>query len=89
MVETGRFRIIKEPFVKLYYMPAACSLAPHITLRELGITADLVRVDTAEPAVHNREGSVPCARDSFRQIEPLLKCSHRNLMVHHHVLESL
>ncbi|WP_201297337.1 hypothetical protein [Sphingomonas sp. 8AM] len=31
--------------MKLYYMPAACSLAPHIILRELEITADLIRVD--------------------------------------------
>lgn len=31
--------------MKLYYMPAACSLAPHIVLRELGIATDLVQVD--------------------------------------------
>lgn len=31
--------------MKLYYMPAACSLAPHIVLRELRIDAVLVRVD--------------------------------------------
>lgn len=31
--------------MKLYYMPAACSLAPHIVLCELGIAADLVQVD--------------------------------------------
>ncbi|WP_341676229.1 glutathione transferase GstA [Niveibacterium sp. SC-1] len=33
--------------MKLYYSPGACSLAPHIVLRETGQTADLVRVDLA------------------------------------------
>lgn len=32
--------------MKLYYSPAACSLSPHIVLREAGIPAELVKVDT-------------------------------------------
>ena len=31
--------------MKLYYMPGACSLAPHIVANEAGIALDLVRVD--------------------------------------------
>ncbi len=31
--------------MKLYYSPGACSLSPHITLREAALTFDLVRVD--------------------------------------------
>src|SRR3712207_3216354 len=31
--------------MKLYYAPAACSLAPHIVAREAGLRLDLERVD--------------------------------------------
>ena len=33
--------------MKLYYAPAACSLSPHIVLREVGLAFDMTRVDLA------------------------------------------
>jgi glutathione S-transferase len=32
--------------MKLYFSPGACSLHPHITIRETGVPIELVRVDT-------------------------------------------
>lgn len=53
--------------MKLYYAPAACSLAPHILLREAGQDFTLERVDTARHTVSdggdfheiNPKGQVP------------------------------
>ncbi len=49
--------------MKLYYVPAACSLAPHIVLNELGIQATLVRVD---PRTHRTEHG-----EDYLQVNPL------------------
>jgi glutathione S-transferase len=53
--------------MKLYYAPAACSLAPHIVLREAGLTFDLAKIDTARHVIAdggdfyavNAKGQVP------------------------------
>ncbi|HYG07670.1 MAG TPA: glutathione transferase GstA [Stenotrophomonas sp.] len=49
--------------MKLYYIPAACSLAPHIVLNELGIEATLAKVDHK---THTTE-----AGEDFTQINDL------------------
>jgi glutathione S-transferase len=48
--------------MKLYYSPGACSLSPHIALREAGLDFELVRVDLG---THK----LPDGRD-FTQINP-------------------
>lgn len=48
--------------MKLFYSPGACSLAPHIILREASLTADLVRVDLSTKKTEHGE--------DFRNINP-------------------
>ena len=48
--------------MKLYFGPDACSLSPHIVLRELGVPFDLVKVDTKAKKLANG--------DDFYSINP-------------------
>jgi glutathione S-transferase len=56
--------------MKLYFMPGACSLAPHIALREAGLPIELVQVDGATKKTKsgddylavNVKGSVPAVK---------------------------
>ncbi|MEE9327024.1 MAG: glutathione transferase GstA [Cocleimonas sp.] len=48
--------------MKLFYSPGACSLAPHIVLRETGTDFDLVKVDFANKKTEHG--------DDFTQINP-------------------
>jgi len=54
--------------MKLYFTPGACSLSPHIVLRELGLPFDLVKVDGKSKKLPDgtsytalvKKGYVPC-----------------------------
>lgn len=48
--------------MKLYYSPGACSLSPHIILREIGAEFELERVDGATKTTERGE--------DFRQVNP-------------------
>ena len=56
--------------MKLYYAPAACSLAVHIALREAGLQAGLVKVDLA---THRLEGGADYLEINPRGYVPLLE----------------
>jgi len=48
--------------MKLYYSPGACSLAPHIVIRELDMDVELVKVDMVSKQTEHGE--------DFKQINP-------------------
>jgi len=49
--------------MKLYYMPGACSLSPHIVLNEAGLTFDKIKVDGKTKAMD--------AGGDYRSVNPL------------------
>jgi glutathione S-transferase len=51
-----------EAIMKLYFSPGACSLAPHIVLREAGLSFSLEKVDTAK--------HVTAAGDDYYKVNP-------------------
>src|ERR671910_2997208 len=59
----------EDPTMKLFYMPGACSLAPHIALREAGLPFDLELVDRSKKTgsgadywTINPKGAVPAVK---------------------------
>jgi glutathione S-transferase len=41
--------------VKLYYLPSACSMSPHIVANELGLSIELVKIDPATKRTEHGE----------------------------------
>ncbi|MFO1037088.1 MAG: glutathione transferase GstA [Geminicoccaceae bacterium] len=56
--------------MKLYYVPGACSLAPHIVATEAGLPLDIVKVDLA---THRLEDGTDYRTISKRGYVPLLE----------------
>ena len=55
--------------MKLYYMPASCSLSPHIVINELGLDVELIKVDHAS---HKTETGLDFHDINPQQVQRLL-----------------
>lgn len=51
--------------MKLYYSKGTCSLSPHITLRELGIPFELIKVDTKSGKTESGEDFTKISPNSY------------------------
>ncbi|WP_112605661.1 glutathione transferase GstA [Rhizobium sp. WW22] len=63
--------------MKLYYLPASCSLSPHIVINELGLDVDLIKVDHAS---HKTETGLDFYDINPHGYVPLLDLGDGNLL---------
>ena len=66
--------------MKLFYSPNACSLAPHIVLRELEIPFELIRVDLQQHLTELKQ-QISNLLTKFVIIRPLLLKSDFGIIV--------
>ena len=69
--------------MKLYYVPGACSLAPHIALREAGLQFEIDKVD---PATKNTASGENLVKINPKGYVPTLKTTDGNVLTEAGVL---
>ncbi len=63
--------------MKLYYIPASCSLSPHIVINELGLDVELIKVDHTS---HQTEAGLDFYGVNPHGYVPVLELADRNLL---------